>query len=151
MNLLLNVSFVDWSLLSKKPVSVSSLQVTHLTVTFTFLFFSSASSANFQMRNHLQLQCPTPVRRLVCLMVRPSVGHIFRCTLFWCLWTVTERQQNTGCVICSESYDQQLSDFNFPKVYFPNFFPICIFQTVFSQTVFFQTTFGNCISTNCIV
>ena len=92
-----------------------------------------------------------PSPKVFCLMVRPSVGHIFRCTLFWCLWTVTERQQNTGCVICSESYDQQLSDFNFPKVYFPNFFPFVFSKLYFPKLYFSNLHLETVFFTNCIV
>ena len=46
-----------------------------------------------------------------------SVTNSFRCPLCRRLWTATKRLWTTGRDIFSESYDQQLSHFNFQSVF----------------------------------
>ena len=86
----------------------------------------------FQMRKYLY--------NLPQVYLTKNVSRRKQCPLFWYLWTVTQHPETTRCLYISESYDQQLSDFEFPKCIFPK----CIFKSVFFSKAYFQSVPGIC-------
>ena len=69
---------------------------------------ASSAPAKLLFLDGLASLAPIPVSRLV----GNSVGQTFRFPLYRSRRTVPERPWTTGCDIFSESYDQQLSDFD---------------------------------------
>ena len=120
---------------SYQQLEILCILILHYTVFYPWKADTEGSSNKKRFLDAQASLAPTPVSWLV------------TCSLCWCLWTVTERQQTMGRYIFSESYDQHLSDFDFQSVFLrrvPGNTHLLSFVSLLNNTMYWRRWLFGC-------